>query len=232
MSYKENIWLFCFLPIFGFSLFILNKGLSMNHNLVSSSNKYYEINLPYLFGNPLSIYPILKKDFVPSLMTDFSSSIDKNTCEVVASLNLLRYYEERRRFRGLLIDGNSCKTFPLLDRSIGRLPFIGGQIGLGAMIGILKYLKKNKLPLPKRKKLIWPASFHWVKRNIERGRPVIIGLFHHKKYHHHAVLVLGVGENEKGRYYRIADGWNTTGSTLDKFLFVNEVLADGLTIEP
>ena len=201
----------------------------MNPENHKTSKKYFEINVPYLFGNSLAIYPELKKDFAPSLMTDFTSSIDKNTCEVAASLNLLRYYEERRGVRGILMEPLD-QTFYQLDTDIGRLPIIGGQIGLGAMIGILKYLKKEKNPLPKSKKIIWPATFGWVKRNIEKGDPVIIGLFNHKTYHHHAVLVLGVGENKKGRYYRIADGWNSTGRTLDKFIPVREVLADGVVL--
>lgn len=209
----------------------MKKGKKEPYKNFLPAEKYYEINLPHLFGNPLAIYPELRKDFAPSLMTDFSSNIDKNSCEVVAAFNLLRYYSERKNVKGLFDEGDYEKSFHLLDRKIHRLPLIGGQIGLGALIGTIKYLRENQLRIEKERTLIWPVTFYWVKRNIEMGRPIIIGLFNHKKYHHHAVLVLGAGESKNGRYYRIADGWNTGGgSTLEKFIPVSEVLADGWSL--
>lgn len=140
-----------------------------------------EINLPHLLGNKMSIYKELQSDFSPSLMKDFTSTIDSNTCEILAGFNLLRYYSERRRIKNLFIEGDYEKSFHQLDRNMGRLPIIGGQIGLGALMGMMKYLMENHLTLPKKKKLLWPTHYHWVERSIIQGNPIIIGLFNHKK---------------------------------------------------
>ena len=182
------------------------------------------ITAPNLFANPRSIYPELQKDFQPALMKDFPRTQDKNSCEVVGAYNLLLYYTKRRGVKNLLLE-EETETLYALDRSIGRLPIIGGQIGLGALVGTLNYLKKYQGKKPKNWILRWPTTYNWVERSIREGDPVVIGLFNHKKYGHHAVCVLGCGVKETGRFYLIADGWSTT-STYSEISY-DTVFADG-----